>query len=555
MNGIGIGISDFKFLRIRDNYYIDKTMYIKDIIDNQSGVILVTRPRRFGKTLNMSMLKYYFDCTQKDSKEIFKGLKIMSQEEQYTSKLGYYPVIYITLKDVQDRNFENMLLNLKSAMIDMYQEHMYLLKSDKIYEFEKQAITDILYAREDEVSLRNSIRELSKYLYRYYEKPVMLLIDEYDVPLQNAYVEGYYEEAVKFFKIFYGTTFKDNPYLEKTVLTGVSRVAKESIFSGANNFKVFTVLDDEFSDDFGITEEEMDKVIKDFNIQDKKEDIKEWYDGYTIGHTEGIYNPWSILNYLKNKKLMPYWVNTSSNDLIKLVLKNSSTIKEKIERILRDETIEVPINLETVIVGIENNEDNIWGLMLGTGYLKVEETVDLARGIYKVKLPNREIKELFRGIVEGWFRNKVIGNDLNSILKDLITLNIKEFEKKFRVLVKEMFSYMDVGENTAENFYHAFVLGMLVGLKDTYYVNSNRESGYGRYDIMLEPKDKNGNSFIMEFKVLDDMEEKTIEDTIKNAKKQIEEKRYEENLKERGFKNITKMVYAFKGKEVEIEVY
>ena len=555
MNGIGIGISDFKFLRIRDNYYIDKTMYIKDIIDNQSGVILVTRPRRFGKTLNMSMLKYYFDCTQKDSKELFKGLKIMSQEEQYTSKLGYYPVIYITLKDVQDRNFENMLLNLKSAMIDMYQEHMYLLKSDKIYEFEKQAITDILYAREDEVSLRNSIRELSKYLYRYYEKPVMLLIDEFDVPLQNAYVEGYYEEAVKFFKIFYGTTFKDNPYLEKTVLTGVSRVAKESIFSGANNFKVFTVLDDEFSDDFGITEEEMDKVIKDFNIQDKKEDIKEWYDGYTIGHTNGIYNPWSILNYLTDKKLMPYWVNTSSNDLIKLVLKNSSTIKEKIERLLRDETIEVPINLETVIVGIENNEDNIWGLMLGTGYLKVEETVDLARGIYKVKLPNREIKELFRGIVEGWFRNKVIGNDLNSILKDLITLNLKEFEKKFDVLVREMFSYMDVGENTAENFYHAFVLGMLVGLKDTYYVNSNRESGYGRYDIMLEPKDKNGNSFIMEFKVLENKEEKTIEDTIKNAKKQIEEKRYEENLKERGFKNITKMVYAFKGKEVEIEVY
>ncbi len=555
MKGIGIGESDFKGLRIRDNYYIDKTMYIKDIIDNQSRVILVTRPRRFGKTLNMSTLKYYFDCTKKDSKELFNGLKIMKQGEQYTSKLGYYPVIYITLKDVQDRNFENMLLNLKSAMIDMYQEHRYLLDSNKIYPEEKQAITDILFARENEVSLRNSIRELSKYLYRYYKKPVILLIDEYDVPLQNAYVEGYYEEAVKFFKIFYGTTFKDNPYLEKTVLTGVSRVAKESIFSGANNFKVFTVLDDEFSDDFGITEEEMNQVIKDFNIQDKKEDIKEWYDGYTIGHTKGIYNPWSILNYLTDRKLMPYWVNTSSNDLIKLVLKNSSTIKEKIERLLRDETIEVPINLETVIVGIENNEDNIWGLMLGTGYLKVEETVDLTKGIYKVKLPNREIKELFRGIVEGWFRNKVIGNDLNSILKDLITLNIKEFEKKFRVLVKEMFSYMDVGENTAENFYHAFVLGMLVGLKDTYYVNSNRESGYGRYDIMLEPKDKNGNSFIMEFKVLDDMEEKMIEDTIKNAKKQIEEKGYETNLKEKGYTNITKMVYAFKGKEVKLEIY
>ena len=555
MTGIGIGTSDFKKMRINDYFYIDKTMYIKDILDNKSEIILVTRPRRFGKTLNMSMLKYYFDCTKKDSKELFKGLKIMKQGEQYTSKLGYYPVIYITLKDVQDRNFENMLLNLKSAMIDMYQEHMYLLKSDKIYEFEKQAITDILYAREDEVSLRNSIRELSKYLYRYYEKPVMLLIDEYDVPLQNAYVEGYYEEAVKFFKIFYGTTFKDNPYLQKTVLTGVSRVAKESIFSGANNFRVFTVLDDEFSDDFGITEEEMDKVIEDFNIQDQKEEIKNWYDGYTIGHTNGIYNPWSVINYLADRKLMPYWVNTSSNDLIKLVLKNSSTIKEKIERLLRDETIEVPINLETVILGIENNEDNIWGLMLGTGYLKVTEVVDLNEQIYRVKLPNYEIKLLFQQIINDWFRNKVIGNDLKSILKDLITLNLKEFEKKFRVLVKEMFSYMDVGENTAENFYHAFVLGMLVGLKDTYYVNSNRESGYGRYDIMLEPKDKNGNSFIMEFKVLDDMEEKTIEDTIKNAKKQIEEKGYESNLREKGYTNITKMVYAFKGKEVKIEVY
>ena len=555
MTGIGIGISDFKMLRKRENYYIDKTMFIKDIIDNQSGVNLITRPRRFGKTLNMSMLKYYFDCRQKDNKELFEGLKIMNQNEKYTSKLGYYPVIYITLKDVQDTNYENMLLDMKTAVIDMYQEHRYLLDSDKIYPEEKARITDILFAREDEVTLKNSVKELSKYLNRHYDRPVILLVDEYDVPLQNAYVEGYYDEAVKFFKTFYGLTFKDNPYLEKTVLTGVSRVAKESIFSGANNFKVFTVLDNEFADDFGITEEEMDKVIQDFEIEDEKEEIKKWYDGYTIGDVEGIYNPWSILNYLTDRKLIQYWVNTSSNDLIKLVLKNSSTIKEKIERLLKDEEIEVPINLETVIVGIENNEDNIWGLMLGTGYLKVTEVVNLAEHIYKVKLPNYEIKLLFQQIINDWFRNKVIGNDLKSILKDLITLNLKEFQMKFRVLVREMFSYMDVGENTAENFYHAFVLGMLVGLKDTYYVNSNRESGYGRYDIMLEPKDKNGNSFIMEFKVLDDMEEKTIEDTIQNAKQQIEEKGYEANLKERGYTNITKIVFAFKGKEVKMEVY
>ena len=555
MKKIGIGESDFKGLRIRDNYYIDKTMYIKDIIDNESRVILITRPRRFGKTLNMSTLKYYFDCTKKDSKSLFEGLKILDQEEKYTSKLGYYPVIYITLKDVQDVNYNNMLLDMKTAVIDMYQEHRYLLDSDKIYPEEKARITDILFAREDEVTLKNSVKELSKYLNRYYDKPVILLVDEYDVPIQNAYVQGYYDEAVNFFRTFYGITFKDNPYLEKTVLTGVSRVAKESIFSGANNFDVYTVLNDEFSDDFGITEEEMNKIIKDFEIEDDKSEIKRWYDGYRIGNTEGIYNPWSILNYLKTRQLMQYWVNTSSNDLIKLILKNSSTIKEKIERLLKDEEIEVPINLETVIVGIENNEDNIWGLMLGTGYLKVTEVVNLAEHIYKVKLPNYEIKLLFQQIINDWFRNKVIGNDLKSILKDLITLNLKEFQMKFRVLVREMFSYMDVGENTAENFYHAFVLGMLVGLKDTYYVNSNRESGYGRYDIMLEPKDKNGNSFIMEFKVLDDMEEKTIEDTIQSAKQQIEEKGYEANLKERGYTNITKIVFAFKGKEVKMEVY
>ncbi len=299
----------------------------------------------------------------------------------------------------------------------------------------------------------------------------------------------------------------------------------------------------------------MKKVIKDFGIEAEKREIKKWYDGYKIGNQDGIYNPWSILQYLKNKQLIPYWVNTSSNDIIKLVLKNSSTVKEKIERLLKDEPIEVTVDQETVILGIENNEDNIWGLLLGTGYLKVKEAVNVTEGVYKVVIPNFEIKALFQSIIRDWFKDKVVGNDLNSILKDLVTLNLKEFEKKFEILVRQMFSYMDVGENTAENFYHAFVLGMLVGLKDTYYVNSNRESGIGRYDIMLEPKDKNGNSFIMEFKVLEDKEEKTIEETIENAKRQIEEKRYEENLIERGFTNITKMVFAFKGKEVKIEKY
>ena len=552
-NGIGIGISDFKALRVRKNYFVDKTMYIKDIIDNQSGVVLITRPRRFGKTLNMSMLRYYFDCDVKDSKELFERLKIMEQGEKYTSKLGAYPCIYLTMKDLNVSTYEYMLMQLKTAMMEIYFEKRYILE-DEIPEGERNTYNRMLSANVNEMELLNSVKILSKLLYNHYGKPVMLFIDEYDVPIQTAYVKQYYDKAIEFLKTFYGTTFKDNPYLEKTVLTGVSRVAKESIFSGANNFKVFTVLDNEFADDFGITSEEMEKVIKDFKVEDEKEEIRKWYDGYRIGNVEGIYNPWSVLNYLTDRVLKPYWVNTSSNDLIKITIKNSMTVKEKIERLLKDEEIEVPINLETIIVGIENNEDNIWGLMLGTGYLKIVEVVDLVAGIYKVKIPNYEIKTLFQDIVRSWFKDKVVGNDLRSILKDLVELKLDEFEKKFRVLVREMFSYMDVGENTAENFYHAFVLGMLVGLKDSYYVNSNRESGFGRYDIMLEPQNKKGNSFIIEFKVADDFENETIEEVIASAKKQIEEKGYESNLRERGFNNITKMVFAFKGKECKMEV-
>ena len=551
MEGIGIGVSDFKILRIRQNYYIDKTMFIKDIIDNQSSVILITRPRRFGKTLNMSMLRYYFDCTQKDNKELFKNLKIMKEGVKYTSKIGCYPCIYLTLKDVLGTNFEEMILSLKSEILEIYIDNVNLLKSNKLLDIEKEIYNKILNLKANNIEIQSSIKFLSKILYKEYEKPVMLFLDEYDVPLQNAYTEGFYEETIKFFKAFYGITFKDNSYLEKTVITGVSRVAKESIFSGANNFKVYTVLENEFSEDFGITEKEMLKIIKDFKIE-KQEEIKKWYDGYKIGDTEGIYNPWSILNYLVDRELIPYWVNTSSNDLIKLILKNSSSIKEKIERLLRDEDIEVTIDQETIITGIEKREENIWGLLLGTGYLKITEKVDIVEKKYKVKIPNYEIKALFQSIIRNWFSNKIIGNDLNSILKDLITLNLKEFEKKFDILVRQMFSYMDVGENTAENFYHAFVLGMLVGLKDKYYVNSNRESGLGRYDILIEPKNKNDNSFIIEFKVSESKEEKNIEETIKNAKKQIVQKKYEENLKERGYKNITKIVIAFKGKKVKM---
>ena len=437
--------------------------------------------------------------------------------------------------------------------MEIFFEKRYLLESE-IPEGERVVFNKILAANINEMELLNSIKMLTRMLCNYYNKPVMLFIDEYDVPLQTAYVEGYYEEAIKFLRTFYVTTFKDNAYLKKTVLTGVSRVAKESIFSGANNFDVYTVLNNEFADDFGITSEEVDKALKDFDLEEQKEEVKKWYDGYRIGNVEGLYNPWSLLNFLSKKELVPYWVNTSSNDLIKLTLKNSVSVKEKMERLLKGEAIEVPINLETIIVGIESNEDNVWGLMLGTGYLKVVKTVNLEEGIYKVELPNYEIKLMFQEMVREWFKDKGIGNNLKDILKDLVDLKLYEFERKFRVLVEKMFSYMDVGRNTAENFYHAFVLGILVGLKDIYYVNSNRESGFGRYDIMLEPQDKSKNSFIIEFNVADEMDEPSLEQAVENGKKQIEEKDYENSLKERGFRNITKMVFAFKGKDFKIAV-
>ena len=555
MQGIGIGESDFKILRTKDYYFIDKSIFIKHVLDNNSKIALITRPRRFGKTLNMSMLRHFLDCTQKDSRKLFEGLKIMEQGEKYTEKLGAYPCIYFTMKDALGRNFESMMMLFQTQIIELFIEHIYLLKSDKILDAEKETINKILNLKATETDLQYAIKFLSRLLYREFGKPVYIIIDEYDVPLQNAYVEGFYDDAIKFFKAFYGITFKDNQYMEKTVLTGVSRVAKESIFSGANNFDVYTVLDDEFSEDFGITSEEIDKVLADFEIKENVEEIKKWYDGYKIGKTEGIYNPWSILKYLKQRELIPYWVNTSSNDLIKLILTKSSSVKERIERLMKGEAIEAKVNLETIIVGIENNEDNIWGLLVGTGYLKVTEVVDLVENIYKVKIVNNEIRILFSQIIRDWFSNKVIGNDLNSIMKDLVTLNLEEFKEKFKILVMQMFSYMDVGKDTAENFYHAFVLGMLVSLKDTYVVNSNRESGMGRYDIMLEPKDKNANSFIMEFKVFKQDKEKDIEETIANAKKQIEDKQYETSLRERGFTNITKMVFAFEGKDVKIEKY
>ena len=549
---ISIGNQGFESIREENSFYIDKSDFIREWWESADVMTLITRPRRFGKTLNMSMVNCFFSNQYAGRSDLFEGLSVW-KEEKYRKLQGTYPVIFLSFADVKQTNYEDAVRKIKNIIEETYMQHAYLNEAENISETEKRQLRSVSETMGD-VTAQDSLKNLAGILYRYYGKKAIILLDEYDTPMQEAYIHGYWDEFTAFIRSLFNSSFKTNPYMERGIMTGITRVSKESIFSDLNNLNVVTTTSEEYATCFGFTETEVFDALAEYQLTDQKEMVKKWYDGYTIGNTEGIYNPWSILNYLTDRKLMPYWVNTSSNDLIKLILKNSVTVKEKIEQLLRDEEIEVPINLDTVIVGIEQNEENIWGLLLGTGYLKVTEVVDLATGMYKVKIPNYEIKFLFQSIIRDWFNDKVIGNNLNTILKDLVTLKLDEFEKKFKVLVTQMFSYMDVGENTAENFYHAFVLGMLVGLKDKYYVKSNRESGYGRYDIMLEPKDKNGNSFIMEFKVLENEEEKTIEETIENAKKQIEERKYEEDLQERGYTNITKMVFAFKGKKAKMEI-
>ncbi|MEG1009114.1 MAG: AAA family ATPase [Clostridia bacterium] len=549
MNNVSLGISDFKKLRKMNYLYIDKSLYIKDLLDNTSEVIIVTRPRRFGKTLNMSMINYYFDITE-DSIDIFNGLNIMNCESKYTEKINSTPVIYLTFKDVCNNSFDKDISRLKITMMDLYQKYYFLLDSGVLYEGEKKIFKDILNTKENEIDLIDAVKKLCEYLTRYYKIAPYILLDEYDVPLENAYSKGYYDEMIELFKSFFRATFKDNINIQKAILTGVSRIAKESIFSGMNNFKVYTILDDEFADDFGITQLEVDKIITKLGIEDKKEELAKWYNGYVIGKNTHVYNTWSILNYLDEMKFKPYWLNTSSNDIIEMIAIKSIGIKKQLELLLSGQSIDVNINEETILKNIENNEENIWGLLISTGYIKVEK--QLERKKYRISIPNYEIKCFFEDIIQKWFVDKIAGENLTTILNDMLKGDIKTFEKKFKILVETMFSYYDVGKNNSENFYHAFVLGMLVELKDTYFVISNRESGFGRYDIVVKSKlNKLNIAIIMEFKTYEE-DEKDLEQTLNSAMKQIESKKYETDLIQEGYTNIIKIAFAFKGKIVKI---
>ncbi len=554
---IAIGTSDFKdFRETKNAYYFDKSLFIKDVLDCKDEVILITRPRRFGKTLNMSMLYYYLSIDE-NCKEIFQGLKIMDEKDalKYLNKV---PVIFLSFNGFEINNYEDFVETLKEYIFLLYNKFYYLKDSRKLTEPEKQEMNNYLFKKVTASDLKTSLLKLSMYLEKHHGIKPYILIDEYDVPLQKAFLandEVLYNQVLNLLKSFYGNAFKDNKYVDKTILTGVSRIVKEGIFTGVNNFRVYTVLkSSEFSDDFGFLEDEVEDALKYFHLTEEKEKVKEMYDGYRMGNTSPIYNPWSITNYLKDKELIPYWVNTSSNDIIqKIVEKNNfMEIKEKLTKLLNDETIEVKIDDEVSIHNIDEDIENIWSLLLGSGYLKVVDTVDLYEKKYHVKIPNKEIMFVFRDVVNRWYNKNLNGNDTLELLMDLMHLDMESFERKFKELVITSFSYFDVPneEKKAESFYHAFTLGLMIHLKGKYYIHSNKESGYGRYDIELEAMEKDSPSFLFEFKLKGD---KSIKEVIEEAKKQMNEKAYITNLKEKKITNIHQLIFVFHGKDVTIK--
>jgi hypothetical protein len=552
---IPLGISDFKKLKDEDYLFVDKSLLIKDFWESDGETILVPRPRRFGKTLNMSMLKYFFENSSKDNSYLFKGLNIESHRDIMKLQ-GKYPVIYLSFKDEKHSSFEYLQAGLRNLLSRLYKEHKYCLNTDKIDDIDKEYYNSIINKKSDIIDLSDSIKMLSEYLSIYHEKKVIILIDEYDVPIQAAYLNNYYTEAIGFMRNLLSGAFKDNNNLQKGMITGILRVAKESIFSGLNNLKVESILSENLCDKFGFTDSEIEALVSAYDIEEELLNIKGWYNGYYFGNTT-IYNPWSILNYLSSPKagLIPYWVNSSSNDLVNVLLaKGSEDVKKDLEVLINGDCITKIIDENIVMGDIEKSSDNLWSFLLFTGYLKVisKERIGI-RDYYKLSIPNLEVTTLYYGLIETWFKDTITKENYDVMIKSLITGDIKIFGKLLKQFVLKSISYFDVGGYEGEKVYHAFVLGMLISLNDSHEVISNRESGYGRYDVMIIPKDISSLGIVIEFKKLDPDDEETLEETADMALKQIKEKKYSTTLEARGVKNIKEIGIVFKGKELYIK--
>ena len=559
---VAIGIQDFGDLIQKNCFYIDKTSFIREWWESKDSVTLIARPRRFGKTLNMSMLEYFFSVNYSDGGGLFEGLSIW-EEEDYRSIQGTYPVISLSFANVKERDFANTRKKICQLLTNLYTQYSFLLDSGVLYE------TDIRYFKRvseamDDSDASLALYQLSDFLYRYYGKKVIILLDEYDTPMQEAYVGGFWEELVGFIRSLFNSAFKTNPWLERAVMTGITRVSKESIFSDLNNLKVVTATSQEYATAFGFTQKEVSQALKECGLEKEEEEVRRWYDGFIFGKHKDIYNPWSILNFLDTGRFTTYWANTSSNSLAgKLIREGNSRVKESFEELLKGKRISTPIDEQIVYSQLGRNEEGIWSLLLASGYLKVlsyESYLDIPEGKrprYELELTNLEVRVTFLNMVRDWF--SPVETDYNDFIRAMLQDNLEEMNAYMNRVAINTFSYFDAGRSSSgeesERFYHGFVLGLVVELRDRYYITSNRESGFGRYDVLFEPKNpKENDAIILEFKVFNPRKESSLEETVEAALKQIEDRRYAHELWEKGIarEHIRSYGFAFEGKQVLI---
>ena len=560
---VAIGMQDFEDLIEKNCFYVDKTMFIKEWWESNDNTTLITRPRRFGKTLNMSMLERFFSLEYADKGELFEGLSIW-EEEKYRQLQGTYPVISMSFARVKDSNLADAKKRMREIIRGTFVKNNFLRDSDVLGAQEKIFFDKILADEADDVEVTSALYHLSDFLHRYYGKKVIILLDEYDTPMQEAYVSGYWQEMVIFTRNLFNSTFKTNPWLERAMMTGITRVSKESVFSDLNHLEVITTTSDRYATVFGFTEEEVFAALDEFGLSHEKEKVKYWYDGFVFGTYKDIYNPWSIISFLKKKEYATYWASTSSNGLVsKLIREGHRNIKTKFENLLKGENIKTIVDEHIVYNQLNNSEAAIWSLLLASGYLKVlgrqkeDQAEDGVEKVYELAITNFETKEMFKDMVTNWFQSVL--PDYNDFVKALLLGDKKAMNVYMNRVALNTFSYFDTGNKPSqeepERFYHGFVLGLLVELQSEYVITSNRESGFGRYDVMLEPKKPTQrDAIILEFKVYDEEDEESLKETVAAALKQIEEKQYAAQLEARGIPKecIRKYGIAFQGKKVLI---